>query len=238
MRCRGRGLHRRPWPSFELLAALARTRRCAAAGRAKSRGFLRPDSGYTSGCSPHRSRLATTGVYVMEVAMSRRMGVVTFVLAVLVVGCGSSSKSSTSSATTVKQAHTSTTVKGKGGTSARPVVLKVGTNPKLKKKIILNAAGKTVYVYVPDGEGKTSKVPRPLQSVWPAVTTGAKIPTVAAGLSPGKLRVETQPGGKRQISYNGHLLYLFSGDRSRGVANGQGLGKVWFVLSPSGAIVK
>jgi predicted lipoprotein with Yx(FWY)xxD motif len=116
--------------------------------------------------------------------------------------------------------------------------LKTAANKKLKKKIIVDAAGKTVYVYVPDGTSKTSKVPKALLAAWPPLTATAKNPKVGAGLSPSKLHVETQPDGKKQVSYNGHLLYLFSGDRSRGVANGQGLGKMWYVLSPSGALIK
>jgi len=176
--------------------------------------------------------------------MSRWLTVVVVLLVGVAAACGSSSKSSSGSSatttiahpsTTVKGAHTSTTVKGKG--KAKPV-LKSAANTKLKKKIIVDTAGKTVYVFVPDGTSKTSKVPKALLSVWPPVTTTVKSPKVGAGLSPSKLHVEMQPGGKKQVSYNGHLLYLFSGDRVRGTANGQGLGSMWYVLSPSGALIK
>jgi predicted lipoprotein with Yx(FWY)xxD motif len=116
--------------------------------------------------------------------------------------------------------------------------LKVAANAKLKQQIIVDAAGKAVYAYVPDGASATSKVPKALASVWPALTTTAKNPMVGAGLAAGKLHLQMQPDGKQQVAYDGHLLYLFGGDRSRGVANGQALGNIWYVLSPTGTRVK
>ncbi len=44
-----------------------------------------------------------------------------------------------------------------------------------------------------------------------------------------------QADGTQQLAYNGHLLYLFVGDKAAGDANGQGLGGIWYVLSASGA---
>ena len=43
--------------------------------------------------------------------------------------------------------------------------------------------------------------------------------------------------GGTQITYNGHPLYLYSGDKKPGDTNGQGLntfGGLWYVLSSSG----
>ena len=86
---------------------------------------------------------------------------------------------------------------------------------------------------MPDGTSTTSKVPSTLKVVWPAVTvTGT--PTVGSGLDKSKLTVETQPNGTKQVSYDGHLLYTFQGDLKSGTANGQGLGGIWFVLTPAG----
>jgi hypothetical protein len=42
----------------------------------------------------------------------------------------------------------------------------------------------------------------------------------------------------RQVTYNGHPLYLYEGDQKPGDTNGQGLtafgGGGWFALSPAG----
>jgi predicted lipoprotein with Yx(FWY)xxD motif len=46
--------------------------------------------------------------------------------------------------------------------------------------------------------------------------------------------------GVRQVTYNGHPLYYFVGDRNPGQTAGQGLnefGARWYVLSASGAAV-
>jgi predicted lipoprotein with Yx(FWY)xxD motif len=43
--------------------------------------------------------------------------------------------------------------------------------------------------------------------------------------------------GKTQVTYNGHPLYLFSGDTKPGDAGGQNVdafGAKWYVLSPAG----
>ena len=43
--------------------------------------------------------------------------------------------------------------------------------------------------------------------------------------------------GKPQVTYNGHPLYLFEGDRMTGDTNGQGItafGAAWFAVSPTG----
>jgi predicted lipoprotein with Yx(FWY)xxD motif len=162
---------------------------------------------------------------------------------VAVAACSSSSKSSTS--TTIAGATTSTTSAAysngypsassttTSGSTAK-ATLAVVTNTKLKKQIIVAASGKTVYLYMPDGTSTTSKVPAGLKAVWPAVTVGAA-PTVGSGLDKAKLAADAQPGGTTQVAYNGHLLYTFQGDAGPGTASGEGLGGIWFVLSPAGA---
>jgi len=37
--------------------------------------------------------------------------------------------------------------------------------------------------------------------------------------------------GKLQVTYNGHPVYFFVGDKASGDTSGQNVGKVWFVVS-------
>jgi len=139
--------------------------------------------------------------------------------------CGSSSKPSSGSSTST------TTSKSK----AKPLVtLRLLENAKIGKKILVNPAGRTVYMFTPDGSGSTSKVPEAIKKTWPPKVAGATSITVGPGLDRAKLVVHKQPSGVQQVAYNGHLLYTFVGDKKPGDAAGQGLGGVWFAVLATG----
>jgi predicted lipoprotein with Yx(FWY)xxD motif len=170
---------------------------------------------------------------IMAVAAAVAMGL---------AACGSSSKNSVSSSappTTAAPATTATTGGySYGGASATPTTaattsssdLGVAMNAKVHQNIIVDKAGKTVYIYKPDGTSTTSKVPEALKMLWPEVMSTASTPTVGAGLTASKATVNSA----HQVAYNGHLLYTFKPDLKAGDANGQALANVWYVISPSG----
>jgi predicted lipoprotein with Yx(FWY)xxD motif len=153
------------------------------------------------------------------------------VIAMVTLGAcgGSSSKSSSSSSTTANaSAGTTTSVATTSGAT-----LGTATNAKLGKTIVVDSAGRTVYMYMPDGTSKTSTVPAGIAANWPPVkATGT--PSAGVGLDQTKLTVDMQSNGSDQVAYGGHLLYTFVGDKNAGDANGQGLGNVWFSVSPTG----
>jgi hypothetical protein len=63
---------------------------------------------------------------------------------------------------------------------------------------------------------------------------------VGGGLNASLAGTATRPDGKPQVTYNGHPLYLFSGDQNPGDANGQGstaFGGSWFALNAAGSPV-
>lgn len=170
--------------------------------------------------------------------MSRTRALVPLlVMALLVAACGSSSKKSSTATTAGTTATTaaggaSTTIASSGNT-ANPT-LSVADNAALGKKIIVDAAGKTVYLYEPDGSSKTSTVPASIKANWPPVRPPGTGQTVSADLDNAHLQVYMQPDGTSQLSYNGHLLYYFAGDAAAGDAKGNGLGSVWYALGPNG----
>ena len=68
-----------------------------------------------------------------------------------------------------------------------------------------------------------------------ALATGKA--SAGSGLTASKLGTITRSGGKHQVTYNGHPLYLYVGDKKPGDVTGQGVtafGAAWFVLSPAG----
>jgi predicted lipoprotein with Yx(FWY)xxD motif len=149
---------------------------------------------------------------------------------VMLAACSSSSKTSTPATTATTAGSVASTIAAATPTAT----LRVVTNSKLGKQIIVNSAGRTVYMYVPDGAGTTSKVPAALAALWPpVVVSGAVI--AGPGLTAAKLASDRQQDGATQVAYNGHLLYTFSNDKAPGAATGQALGNVWYVLTPAGA---
>ena len=114
--------------------------------------------------------------------------------------------------------------------TASSTMLQVAMNAKVHQDIVVDSAGKTVYIYMPDGTSTTSTVPAALKALWPAVTTTSSTPPVGPGLTASKATVNSAD----QVAYNGHLLYTFKADIKAGTANGQGLAKVWYVISPNG----
>jgi predicted lipoprotein with Yx(FWY)xxD motif len=100
---------------------------------------------------------------------------------------------------------------------------------------LVNASGKTLYLFKAD-VGTKSACTGACATAWPPLlATGA--PTAGSGLTASKLGTITRPGGKQQVTYNGHPLYLFIQDQKPGQTTGQGVtafGAAWFALTPSG----
>lgn len=140
----------------------------------------------------------------------------------------------------------SATAFGESATHTSRAMVKVAFNKKLKKKIVVDGSGRTLYMYTADTGGKPACAvsdPR-CPKVWPALTTTGK-PIAGKGIIPSKLRVVRGAGGSRQVSYNRHPLYYFhggysagTGDKKPGDTRGQSFFSAWFVLSPKGTPIK
>ncbi len=98
--------------------------------------------------------------------------------------------------------------------------------------VLVDTEGYTLYLFEND-QGTTSSCTGSCNDTWPAFTSEGD-PTASDGIDVAKLTVATQAGGVNQVAYNGHLLYTFSGDQGPGDANGQGVGDVWFAVTPAG----
>jgi hypothetical protein len=64
--------------------------------------------------------------------------------------------------------------------------------------------------------------------------------TAAGGAQASDLGTITRSDGTKQVTYDGHPLYYFSGDSGSGTASGQGsdgFGAKWWLVSPSGSDV-
>jgi len=168
-------------------------------------------------------------------------------LVVLLAACGSSTSGSapstgaTTPTTSTAQNTTPTTSSGGryGGGGTTPTASSSGNLIKTatatvkgtSQTILTNAQGMTLYY-------RTSDVPPSTvcsggcASAWPPlVASGSGAPTSAASLS-GKLTLVADANGK-QVEYNGHPLYTYSGDTGPGQTTGEGVAGVWHVCTPS-----
>ncbi len=97
--------------------------------------------------------------------------------------------------------------------------------------ILTNVQGRTLYYFVPDTASKTVCTAACAQTWPPLLFTGTGRLTASTSL-PGALGVLKNANGT-QVIYNGHPLYIFSGDSAAGQTNGEGLFGKWFVATPA-----
>ena len=120
-----------------------------------------------------------------------------------------------------------------GGTVKTAASGKYGT-------ILVGSNGRTLYRFTIDGKGvnRCSAV-AVCARAWPALLlkAGAK-PSAGTGANGALLGTIKAAHGMRQVTYAGYPLYLFSGDTHAGQTNGQGVVGKWFVINPTGALVK
>ncbi len=140
-------------------------------------------------------------------------------IGLLAAGCGTASakapsptKASTASAVTASVRIGHATVKGKS------------------MQVLTNAQGMTLYWETTDTP-TTSHCTGSCASLWPPLLTSHSSLASPAGLT--KPWAVVKDGNGNQVSYDGHLLYTYSGDTAPGQAAGEGLFGKWTVATPS-----
>jgi predicted lipoprotein with Yx(FWY)xxD motif len=101
--------------------------------------------------------------------------------------------------------------------------------------ILVDSQGLTLYLFQKD-MGTQSECTGACASAWPPLETSGQ-PTVGSGASESMVGTTKRSDGGVQVTYNGHPLYLFSGDQQPGDTNGDGVnafGGSWFALSAAG----
>jgi predicted lipoprotein with Yx(FWY)xxD motif len=165
-------------------------------------------------------------------------------LALTIAACGSTSTGSGGYGGNTSASQTPTTSASSGSscgrycTSSTPTAPATGSGLVVKTAsatisgksvtILTNAQGMTLYYRTVDSS--SSVCSGGCASAWPPMlVTGSATPSSATSL-PGQLSVSTNANGK-QVEYNGHPLYTYSGDSAPGQTNGQGFGGVWFAVT-------
>jgi predicted lipoprotein with Yx(FWY)xxD motif len=137
-------------------------------------------------------------------------------LALTLAACGGGGQSPTPAAPAVSQAGVATAASPLGET-------------------LVDADGRTLYAFTKDTSGESTCY-GDCEVTWPALTVQGA-PAAGDGVEASLLATTDRRDGSAQITYKGMPLYHFSGDRQPGDTNGQGVGGVWFAVSPDGGLV-
>ena len=157
-------------------------------------------------------------------------------LAVLFAACSSSGGASPTAAPATQAPATqapATEAPATEAPSASAATVDLGDNAL--GAILVDASGKTLYVFVPD-KGGDSTCYDDCAKAWPPLTiTGS--PTAGEGLGATDLGTTTRTDGSTQVTFKGWPLYYFQGDQAAGDTNGQGLNDVWWVVGADGTMI-
>jgi predicted lipoprotein with Yx(FWY)xxD motif len=149
-------------------------------------------------------------------------------------GCGSSSSSAEDAPASSQTMH-------RAGVLAAP-------NPRGSKlkvvasdygQILADGRGRALYLFTSD-DGNGSACSGDCAIAWPPYLVKSK-PRAVAGAKPGLVGTTRRSDGKLQVTYAGHPVYYYEGDRSPGEVNCQAaveFGGYWYVLRSNGKAVR
>lgn len=121
-------------------------------------------------------------------------------------------------------------------------VLKTATVPGLGT-VLVNANGYVLYMFPPDKRHQVTCTGACAGSWPPATVPAGTIPKAGPEVQQSLIGTvpNPNPAGGRVVTYDGWPLYTYAADTQPGMASGQGInvnGGLWFVMRPSGQIVK
>jgi len=143
----------------------------------------------------------------------------------LAAACGgSSSGGSTASVSTAPTTTASAAAAGNGS------VITLTSHKGPAGTYLTTSAGMSVYVFAKD-TGNKSTCSGSCSTYWPPLTGGSA--QTAGGANAAMTGTTSRSDGTTQITYGGHPLYTYVGDKKAGDTNGQNLnlsgGKWWLV---------
>ena len=122
------------------------------------------------------------------------------------------------------------------GTPSRAVV-KIG--PSTLGRVLVDAKGKTLYLWAHD-KGRKSTCYGDCAEYWPPLLTNVKA-AAGVGANAGLIGTTVRTDGHMQVTYNGHPLYYFVQDTKPGQTKGEaltGFGGRWDPVSAAGQPVR
>jgi len=156
-------------------------------------------------------------------------------VAMLVAACSSGSSSSSTGAASSSPAGASAPSSAAASGSGATVITTASSSGNT---FLTDGSGRAVYLWTKD-TGGTSACTGACAGAWPPVTTTGTA-TASGSAKASDLGTITRSDGSKQVTYDGHPLYYFSGDTGAGTATGQGsdgFGAKWWLVTPAGSDV-
>jgi predicted lipoprotein with Yx(FWY)xxD motif len=132
---------------------------------------------------------------------------------------------------------TGSTPTARTGSPSGPVTKVSAAQDAKLGSILVDGAGRTLYALMRDTPTVSTCYDQ-CAATWPPFVSGASSVSAETGIAASQIGTITRQDGAKQVVYNGWPLYYFSGDKAAGEVNGQGFGRVWFVVSPEGNLIK
>ncbi|RIH87543.1 c-type cytochrome [Calidithermus roseus] len=101
---------------------------------------------------------------------------------------------------------------------------------------LTDAQGRSLYLFTNDSKNTSNCYDQCAQN-WPPLLVKDK-PVAGKGVAASLLGTTQRRNDTLQATYNGWPLYYFARDQKAGDTNGQGVGGVWFLVSPYGVAIK
>ena len=183
--------------------------------------------------------------------MSRTIAVPTIVLAlgsaVALAACGSTASSTNASARPTPPASSSTELAaaatGRSSTGPRATAASNARSVRAASsrygRVLFDGAGRVLYAFARD-RGKGSTCYGGCAAAWPPFTVN-RAPKAGAGISSHLVATTRRRDASLQVTYAGHPLYYFTGDRKPGqitCQNVSSFGGLWLVINPNGRPVR
>lgn len=100
---------------------------------------------------------------------------------------------------------------------------------------LTDAEGRSMYIFLNDTNGMSNCTDDCIAN-WPAVTVSedTDLSSLSGDLDASLLSTYQRDDGTIQLVYNGWPLYYYVGDAAAGDVTGQGVGDVWYLVTPMG----
>lgn len=173
--------------------------------------------------------------------MTRSPALLVIGVSLALAACGGSSSSSPSTSSSTPATSSSTAA------TSTPSAAPTTGGPKISSAtvaglgaILVNAQGKTLYIFIPDKHQKVTCVSA-CAAIWPpAFAPSGQKPVAAGQVKQSLLASDPDPSGGQVITYAGWPLYTYVPDTSPGQHAGQAVnlnGGLWYVISPAGKVI-